>query len=330
MIKGAILGLGFIGKVHYKAFKNSEIADGPLRLEACFDINEENFEGIDCNRKYTDLDEFFEKEKDRIDFVDICLPTFMHKDISQKAMEHGFHVLCEKPMALKLEDCNDMIDSCAKYNKKLMIAQVLRFDGEFNVIKDYIDNNTLGNVKNVHYTTYRTGLPDGEANWFKKKELSGGTIFDVHVHDTDLILYYFGMPQKLVSVANTDTRGLGIESFSTNLYYGKDFFVNFHCDMALAHSGHYKDRTLRINFEKGYIIKDEYKFIAVDENGNETDLSLGHDENLMYQNEIEYFAKAIQSNGDLSRCNPEQSANAIKIVISEIHSSENCGEMIYF
>ena len=233
-------------------------------------------------------------------------------------------------MALNFEDCNAMIDCCNKYNKKLMIAQVLRFDDEFNVIKDYIENNTLGKVKNVHYTTYRTGLPDGEANWFKKKELSGGTIFDVHVHDTDLILYYFGMPQKLISVSNEDVRGLGIESFSTNLYYDDNFFVNFHCDMALAHSGHYKDRTLRLNFEKGYIIKDEYKFIAVDENGNETDLSLGRDENLMYRNEIEYFAKAIQNNSDLSRCNPEQSANAIKIVISEIQSSENGGEMIYF
>ena len=58
MIKGAILGLGFIGKVHYEAFINSH----KVELEACFDINEKNFEGIECNKKYTSLEEFFENE----------------------------------------------------------------------------------------------------------------------------------------------------------------------------------------------------------------------------------------------------------------------------
>lgn len=329
MIKGAILGLGFIGKVHYEEFKNLEKENKQIKLEACFDINEKNFENVECENKYTSLDEFFEKEKGKIDFVDICLPTFMHRELSIKAMEYGFHVLCEKPMALSHQDCLAMIDASQKFRKKLMIAQVLRFDGEYSLIKSYIDKEILGKAKNVKYTTYRTGLPDGESNWFKKKELSGGTIFDVHVHDTDLLIHYFGMPHKLTTVANCDTRKLGVESFSTNLHYDKDFYVNIQCDMELAYSGHYKDRTIRINFEKGYIIKDEYRFIAVDETGKETDLSLKLNETLMYRNEIEYFAKAIANNEDLSLCPPTDSANAIKLVLLEIKSAEADGKTIY-
>jgi len=326
MIKGAILGLGFIGKVHYDAFKSSE----KVQLTACFDTNEKNLGTADGVRKYTNLEDFFAEEKDKIDFVDICLPTFMHREITVKALERGFHVLCEKPMALTTEDCNAMTDAATKYNKKLMIAHVLRFDEEFTILNHYIKDKLLGKVKNVKYTTYRTGLPDGEANWFKNKELSGGTIFDVHIHDTDLLLWYFGMPNKITTVANSDTRQLGIESFSTNMHYNDDFFVNIQCDMALAHSGHYQDRSLRVNFEKGYILKDQYRFIAVNEKGEIKDLKTNCNENLMYQTEIEYFAKEIETNGNMELCHPKDSTNAIRLVLSEIKSAESDGEIIYF
>ena len=83
-------------------------------------------------------------------------------------------------------------------------------------------------------------------------------------------------------------------------------------------------------FEKGYILKDQYRFIAVNEKGEEKDLNADYDENLMYQNEIKYFAKIIRNDEMPKKCLPSDSANAIKIVLAEIESAERSGKMIYF
>ena len=110
MLKAAIVGFGGIAKSHRMGYANLK-AQGKVELVCACDIDPEaikrrivtNIDGeaseIDEEiRFYTDLDEMLDKEK--LDFVDICAPTFLHAELSKKVLGCGIHVLCEKPMAL--------------------------------------------------------------------------------------------------------------------------------------------------------------------------------------------------------------------------------------
>ena len=143
MIKVGLLGLGFVGKIHLFDGYNKLDKD-KVSLEACFDLSMDALSEIDCPRKYTCLDTFFENECGKLDCVDICLPTFMHSEIAIKAMKCGFHVLCEKPMALSVEDAEKMYNTSVETGKKLMIAHVLRFDEDYIRIKEFIDSEVFG------------------------------------------------------------------------------------------------------------------------------------------------------------------------------------------
>ena len=328
MIKAGLLGLGTIGKVHLDAYKKLKEENGNTILEACFDITDTNLEGVEGVRKYTNLDEFFENEKGRLDYIDICLPTFLHKEVSAKAMQYGFNVLCEKPMALSSEDTKKMCEASEKTGKTLMIAQVLRFSYHFSIINDYIKNETLGKIKSVKYTNYIGGLPSGQNGWFHDKKLSGGAIFDFHVHDVDLFTWYFGKPETLSTIGTPD-------SFSTNLIYNDNFYLNFQCDFASVGNKHDGGRCMRMNFENGYIIKDNEKFIAVDREGNEKNLAeekavVDSYSDDMYYKEIKYFSECIKNNKPVSFCPPEESAFAIEYVEAEIESAKNNGKIIIF
>ena len=329
MIKAGLLGLGFVGKIHlfegYNRFDKQEIS-----LEACFDMATENLELADCPRKYINLDDFFENECGKLDYVDICLPTFLHAEVAIKAMRHGFHVLCEKPMALSTDDAEKMCKVSLETGKKLMIAHVLRFDEDYICMKNYIDSEILGKPVHVKYTTFRAGVPGG---WFKSTKLSGGPIIDVHIHDADILTWFFGMPKSLSTISPGKTDAGCFDSFSTNMEYD-NLIVNTECDFSLPKILHDNSRSLRIIFQSGYIVKNENIFVAVDIDGNETDLktkrSAEYHPNAMYYNEIKYFTDSIKNNSPLSKCDPFDSLLSAQLVQSEIDSADRNGEKIIF
>ncbi len=77
-------------------------------------------------------------EKEQIDILDICLPTYLHADFSVKAMDKGINVICEKPVSLNHNDVARVYGAAKRNNVKYMIAQVLRFWPEYEVIKRYM------------------------------------------------------------------------------------------------------------------------------------------------------------------------------------------------
>ena len=77
--------------------------------------------------------------KEELDVIDICLPTFLHKEYTIKALQTGHHVLCEKPMSLCYEDCVQMCETAKKMGKKLMVGQCNRFSAPHLLLKKYVD-----------------------------------------------------------------------------------------------------------------------------------------------------------------------------------------------
>ena len=213
MLKAGIIGFGGIAKAHRKAYANLK-AQEKVELVAACDIDPEAFtrkvkinidaapvEVVEDLNFYTDLDEMLEKEQ--LDFVSICVPSFLHSEITVKVLRKGVHVMCEKPMALKHADCEAMMRASAESGKELMIGQCLRFYPAFDYIKDVLVKGTFGKVLGAFFQRISAPPIWGWQNWFMDPERSGGCITDLHIHDVDIIRYLFGEPQSVSCLAST-------------------------------------------------------------------------------------------------------------------------------
>jgi len=236
-------------------------------------------------------------------------------------------VLCEKPMALNYEDAAEMCKVAKETGKKFMVAQVLRFIDDYEKIYDYVKSNELGKVKYVQHTTYINGLPQGQNGWFQNIKLSGGPFLDVHVHDVDILNYLIGIPKAVSSSAYSLDAGNCNAALSSNYYYDDGKCVTNQSDWSVVNK-HNPGRSLRINFEKGYIILQKDLFVKVDAEGNIEDLTVPNKSD-PFLNELKYFAQCVIDNKPVSKCLPEESALAIKIICSERDSAKKFGERIY-
>jgi len=327
MIKAGILGAsGTIAKSHKNAYAEL-LEEGVVRLEAYCDTHPEELEVADYARVYSNIDEFIENEKDKLDYVDICLPTFLHKEVAIKAMEAGLDVLCEKPMALNVEDAMAMYETSVRTGRKLMIGQSMRFDRDYRLIRDeYIRGEKLGKVRATRVVDNYKADVEGRDGWFQNPKLSGGFIFDLHAHDVDMLYFLFGKPDTLSTVANYNTNLGWYDVISTNFTYPDGTFVSFLADWKLPVNKHNVTRNFRFNFEKGYVIKDLDNFFEVDIDGNITDLKEESGKTNMYC-EIKYFAQCVRDNVPVDHCPPQDTVDVIKTICYEIESADGKGNI---
>ncbi len=317
MLKVGIIGTGGVGKSHITAYSRIAGENGPVQLVACCDMNlgEDLPEGI---RRYTNIDEFLESEKGEIDYIDLCLPTFLHKEFSIKAMKMGYNVLCEKPMALTYDDCLEMCKVSEETGKYLMVAHCVRFSASFRKIYEIIKSGELGKPLLAEFV--RNGAVPSKS-WFLDKKLSGGAIYDLSVHDVDLMNMMFGMPNSVSTAAD-------FECLSASIHYMYDtFYVNTKCDWATK-KNQFHPRYTRITFENGFIyLNAKDKMFAVSRNDGELEniYDTLKSEDTKYL-EILYFADCIINNLPLDECPAKESAEAIKLVELALKSAENGGE----
>jgi predicted dehydrogenase len=112
------------------------------------------------------------REDDAVDVVYIVLPNSMHAEYTVRAAKAGKHVLCEKPMATSVSDCQQMIDACAQANKKLMIGYRMQYEPYNREVIRLARAGMIGALKSFVSTN---GQTQGDANqWRLKKAMSGG------------------------------------------------------------------------------------------------------------------------------------------------------------
>lgn len=115
-----------------------------------------------------------------IDVVYVVLPTAMHREYSVRAANAGKHVWCEKPMAMTVQECQDMIDACRKNKKSLAIGYRLQHEPNTQEYQRIVKQKLLGEVQKAScgagYTESRTN------HWKQKKEMGGGALYDMGVY----------------------------------------------------------------------------------------------------------------------------------------------------
>ena len=135
------------------------------------------------------------------DAVSICTPTDTHRDLTGKALAAGCHVLCEKPMALSVADCDAMIESARIAGRLLSIGQVVRFFPEYANAKKQVEAGAVGKPAVVR--ARRGGGFPAWADWFAQTGRSGGILFDLGVHEFDWLLWCFGPVERVYAKALT-------------------------------------------------------------------------------------------------------------------------------
>ena len=124
-----------------------------------------------------------------IDAVDICTPTKYHCEITVAAANSGKHVLCEKPIALTLEEADRMITACAENDVKLMIAHSRRFIPRYSTVKRIIKEGKIGKPISALQISRRPAAEPG--SWYFDPSMTYGPIAEVGIHDADLLRWFF-------------------------------------------------------------------------------------------------------------------------------------------
>ncbi len=210
MIKIGLLGTGYISEVHASAAKDVE----KVSITSVFSRNKKRAK--DFAEKFG-IPNFFDDyismlSSGEIDAVIIGVPTPFHKEFALKAFEASKHVLCEKPIALTLEDSNEMLRNAEKNSVILMIAQVLRFWPEYVAVKKLIEDNSIGRIKNIYTVRFSTTPAWSENNWLLNPSQSGGVPVDIQIHDFDFIRWILGEPLSIYAVGSLNEKGLIINS----------------------------------------------------------------------------------------------------------------------
>lgn len=230
-VRVGIIGMGFMGRMHLSAY--GKLPDA--RVVAFADTDRAKREGRTDNAgnlgdtsagfdpaafEHVYEDGFALIEDGEIDLVDICVPTSDHRKLFVAAVKAGKNVLSEKPMAVKPADIEAMVEAGRKARGAVMIAQCIRFWPAYVLLKQYVAGKELGKCKSL--LLRRQGTKGLWSPWYYQSAVSGGAIFDLHVHDTDYVNYLFGKPSAVSSIGSVGgTSDKGVDHVVTNYYYPK-------------------------------------------------------------------------------------------------------------
>ncbi len=327
MTRIGIVGMGGMGWFHasrYYQIPGAELAAiadvRPDRLEAknAVQINIENRAGppdLSAVQRFSEGRQLIAKAD--VDIVDICLPSYLHAEYAIAALEAGHHVLCEKPMALNVPDANAMIAAARQANRKLMIAQCIRFWPEYRFLKQAIQAGTFGRL--ISLQMHRLGgRPGGWGwqNWFLDPARSGGSLFDLHVHDVDFVNYLLGAPDQILATSRKASPESVCEVVQAVYRYKDGPQVSIYGGWS----------EVQIPFRAGYEAWFEKGFARLDSDGS---LIVYDDPDRLnaqpadylhgdaYYNEIQYFIQCVQNGQEPDECPPESARDSLILLNKE-------------
>lgn len=189
-VRIGLVGCGRIAQRHAEHINNKG------RLVATCDIKSEKAQSLAIQyaaKPYGSIDEMLVDQQGNMDLVSVCSPNGLHSIHTIKSLEAGYHVLCEKPMAISVHDCGDMIQSAEKANRRLFVVKQNRFNPPIVAAKKIIEEKRLGKLFSVQLNCFWNRDENYYANsWKGTKSLDGGTLYTQFSHFIDLLYWLFG------------------------------------------------------------------------------------------------------------------------------------------
>jgi predicted dehydrogenase len=248
-LKIAVVGAGSMGTVHISNY--AHVPD--CKVTAVCDPTEAGkAKAAEIGAaSYSDLSEMLARED--VDVVDVCTPSFLHKEHVLAALAAGRHVICEKPAALNKADAIEMCDFARKQNVRLFIAHVLQYSPDSILLRKLVESGEYGKVLDALFLRLSACPRWSKGGWLLDKGRSGLLPFDLHIHDLDLIVSLFGAPDTVsyTSCGNADTEH---EEHYRFLYGYKD--KNVSAEAAWYNADFPFTATWRVYFEDAVVIND--------------------------------------------------------------------------
>lgn len=229
MIGIGIIGCGKISQIRHIP----EYLDNPeARIVACCDNNQERAAEIAARlgaKAYSSVDELLSDPE--VSAVSVCVANNAHCEVTVKALMAGKDVLCEKPMATTIEDCELMVRTARECGRKLMIGQNQRLAEAHAKARELIASGTIGKVLSFRTSFGHSGpeswsVDPGRNTWFFDRKVAVmGVMADLGIHKTDLIQYILGQrivatSARLVTIDKTGPDGelIGVDDNAICVY----------------------------------------------------------------------------------------------------------------
>ncbi len=160
---------------------------------------------------YTEFSEFLKAD---LDAISICTPNDLHYSMTMAALENGWNVLCEKPMASNLDEASEMIAKAEQKRRVLQINQSLRYTGLYGKVADLVHGGVIGEPTHLRCMRASTAPPNKNwsvgADWFVSKAHHGGIILDIAIHMADLLKWLAGDVDSISAYNSTQTPGIDV------------------------------------------------------------------------------------------------------------------------
>lgn len=239
-VKVGIIGLGFMGTTHFAIHREL----GKSEITAVADVDERKLSGdwsrvignigggdnskpVDLSGIKTYKDAMDLIADPEVEMVDICVPTYLHEKYAVAALESGKHVLCEKPIGRTFSEAKRITEAAEKSDKFFSNGLCVRYWPEYRHAFELYNSGKLGKMISATFKRVSPSI-HGNAweNWFMKSELSGSALLDLHLHDTDLVRYFFGRPKTVTSFGVRGFRSdNGIDHVVTRYDFGDGSLV---------------------------------------------------------------------------------------------------------
>jgi predicted dehydrogenase len=333
MVRVGVLGAGFMGSVHARAYATLP----EVEVAAIFAPRPDRGQPLadELGSRWTDdLDALLTDPT--IDAIDICLPTPQHRAASEAALAAGKHVMLEKPIALTLEDAAALVQDGAESNHIFMIAHVLRFWPEYVEIAREVNSGELGTPRSG-FASRRQPFPAWSA-LFSRADLTGGAVIDMMIHDYDALNWLFGEPLAVTARGERNPRSGGFDQVQLLIDYPNEASALVDGGMMMPESYPFSSR-LEVLCERGAL---EYAFRAggrsVEMGGGVNELTFFPDDGEPlrlappqtdpYAAECEYFIEAIRNGTLADRATPADALSALAVALAARDSLERDGSRV--
>lgn len=218
-VRVGVVGLGFMGRTHLRAYAAAAASGDPCAVVAVCDPRlgdarragpavrgnlERGGEGPlydpAATARCADPDGLFARAD--VDLVSICTPTDTHVDLARRALAAGKHVLVEKPVALDEAGVRALIAARDRAGRLCVPAMCVRWWPAYAWLRRRVRDGSLGRVRSAIFT--RLGSRPAWSDFYADASRSGGALFDLHVHDADLVAHLFGPPRAVTSAGTDD------------------------------------------------------------------------------------------------------------------------------
>lgn len=211
-----VLGLGFMGSVHLRAY-GAAIADGAdARVVGVWDRNVDRRDGLGVAGNITSVEgeRIFDPETTRvpddvegllsdpeIDLLSICTHTDSHVELASAALAAGKHVLIEKPVCLSAEAVRELAERARAAGRHAIPAMCMRFWPGWGWLAEQVRDGSLGPLRSL--TIERLGsAPAWSTDFYLDPVRSGDAMIDLHIHDTDFVRWLLGTPAEVSSTGS--------------------------------------------------------------------------------------------------------------------------------